>query len=337
MEINLTPGKVTVLIPTYKRPEKLKRAVESVLNQSYQDFNIVISDNASGDETESVVNSLIKNDNRIEYYKQYVNIGMNPNFNFLVSKVTTPFFCLLSDDDYYLPTFFEDAIKGFTNFPNAMFSVLSGPAITEKKTLIYNQLDKWPREGFYNHGDPTVLKLVTSGQHPIISACLFRKEISSDFYFEPRVGFQSDLPILIILTSKYCFTLSKKNGMYFIIHSSNLSAKKMTLSEEFSSKLGIWNYVLSDSSLDERSKIFLNLAKERSYIKTLLKAVAKKDDKLIDVIYEQLTRSNVLQTRLFLIVINILKKSIFFKWFISKVILVNWKLSKRIKNLFNAS
>jgi glycosyltransferase involved in cell wall biosynthesis len=336
MEINLTPGKVTVLIPTYKRPEKLKRAVESVLNQSYQDFKIVISDNASGDETESVVKGLKKDDKRIEYYKQTVNIGMNPNFNFLISKVTTPFFCLLSDDDYYFPNFFEDAINGFNNSPKAMFSVLSGPAVTENNTMIYNQLDKWPREGFYNNADPTVLKLATSGQHPIISACIFKKEVSSDFYFDSSVGFHSDLPILIILTSKYCFTLSKKIGMYFIIHSSNLSAKAMSLSEEFSSKLGIWNYVLSNRSLDERARIYLNLAKESSYKKTLLKALAKKNDKLIDIVCEQLTSSIRLDTKLLLIVINILKKSMLLKWLVSQLLQVIWKLFKRIKTLLNA-
>jgi glycosyltransferase involved in cell wall biosynthesis len=336
MEINLTLGKITVLIPTYKRPEKLKRAVESVLMQSYQDFKIVISDNASGNETENVVSSLIKNESRIEYYKQSVNIGMNPNFNFLVSKVTTPFFCLLSDDDYYLPNFFEDAINGFNQTPKAMFSVLSGPAVTENNTIIYNQLDEWPREGFYNNADSTVLKLTTSGQHPIISACIFRKEVSPDFYFDSSVGFHSDLPILIVLICKYCFTLSKKIGMYFIIHSSNLSAKEMTLSEEFSSKLGIWNYVLSNRSLDDRSRIYLNLAKERSYNKILLKALANKDDKLIDIVYNQLTRSTTVHTKLFLIVTKILNKSIFLKWFMSKLILVIWKLSKRIKTLLNA-
>ena len=113
MENKLTSGQVTVLIPTYKRPEKLKRAVESIQNQSYQDFVIVISDNASGDETENIVYSLIKGDTRIKYFKQSLNIGMNPNFNFLVSKVDTPFFCLLTDDDYYLPNFLEDSISFF--------------------------------------------------------------------------------------------------------------------------------------------------------------------------------------------------------------------------------
>lgn len=328
----MTPGKITVLIPTYKRAEKLERAVESVLNQSYQDFTIIISDNASGDETESVVNGLINRDNRIEYFKQTVNIGMNENFNFLVSKVNTPFFCLLSDDDYYLPNFFEDAINGFNNFSNAMFSVLSGPAVTESSEKIYDQLDKWPREGFYNNGDPIVLKLVTSGQHPIISACLFRKEIISDFYFDSEVGFHSDLPILIILAYKYCFALTKKTGMYFIIHSSNLSAKEMTLYEEFNSKLGIWNYVLSNSSLDDSSRILLNLIKERSFIKSLVKALAKKEDKLINFIYEKLKDSKALQTKVVLFIVNISRKSAFMKWLASKLLLFRWKTFKNIKS-----
>ncbi len=337
METKLTPGQVTVLIPTYKRPDKLKRAVASVFNQTYQDFKIVISDNASGDETESVVEGLINNDSRIEYFKQTVNIGMNENFNFLVSKVNTPFFCFLSDDDYYLPNFFEDAINGFHSFSKAMFSVLSGPAVTESGEKIYDQLDKWPREGFYSNGDPTILKLVTSGQHPIISACLFRKEISSDFYFDSKVGFHSDLPILIILAYKYCFTLTKKRGMYFIIHSSNLSAKEMTLYEEFNSKVGIWNYVLSNSSLDDRSRILLNVIKERSFIKFLLKALAKKDDKLINILYEKLIDSKELQTKVVLFIVNISRKSAFMRWLASKLLLFHQKTLKNTRSTFNTT
>jgi glycosyltransferase involved in cell wall biosynthesis len=335
MENKLTTGQVTVLIPTYKRPEKLKRAVASVFNQTYQDFKIIISDNASGDDTENVVKSLINTDSRIEYFKQNINIGMNENFNFLVSKVNTPFFCLLSDDDYYLPTFLKHALKSFSDFPDIMFSVLSGPAVTETGKLIVDHISKWPREGFYNNGDPTVLRLVTSGQHPTISACLFRKEISSDFYFDSKVGFHSDLPILIILTYKFCFTLIKKTGMYFVIHSSNLSAKEMTLYEEFNSKLGIWNYVLSNSSLDDRSRILLNVTKELSFIKSLLKALAKKDDKLINIIYEKLIGSKVIRTKLTLFIINISRKSKLVKWLVSKTISTSLKTLKNIKSIFN--
>ncbi len=232
MENQLTPGKVTVLIPTYKRAEKLKRAVESVLNQSYQDLKIVISDNASGDETEKIVNGLIKNDNRIEYFKQPVNIEMNPNFNFLVSKVSTPFFCFLTDDDYYLPNFLEDSFSIFKKYPQIMFSVMSAPEINEAGDLLNDQLNKWHREGYFEKADPDLMKMVIDGNHPIMTACLFRSDIIKYFIFDPEVGVSSDAPLLYELLANYSFAINKVKGLYFIKHSENLSAINFNLADD---------------------------------------------------------------------------------------------------------
>lgn len=52
----------TVIILTYKRPQLLKRAVRSALNQTYQSFQMRVYDNMSGDETESIVRELARED-----------------------------------------------------------------------------------------------------------------------------------------------------------------------------------------------------------------------------------------------------------------------------------
>jgi hypothetical protein len=112
----------------------------------------------------------------------------------------------------------------------------------------------------------------------------------------------------------------------------------MTLYEEFNSKLGIWNYVLSNSSLDDTSRILLNLTKEKSFIKSLLKALAKKDDKLINIIYEKLIDSKSLPTKVILFIANISRKSAFMMWLTSKILLFPLKTlknTKSIKNTFN--
>ena len=91
--------KITCIIPTYQRPDLLKRAINSVLNQTYADFQICIYDNASGDETANTVAAFKKKDTRIHYTLHEKNIGMMANYQLAISKVNTPFFCILSDDD----------------------------------------------------------------------------------------------------------------------------------------------------------------------------------------------------------------------------------------------
>lgn len=114
---------------------------------------------------------------------------MNPNFNFLVSKVTTPFFCLLTDDDYYLPNYLEDSIFIFRKHPQIMFSVMSAPEINEVGDLLNDQLNKWPREGYFEKADPELMKMIIDGNHPILTACVFRSEIIKYFIFDQKLEY----------------------------------------------------------------------------------------------------------------------------------------------------
>ena len=69
---------VTVYIPTYNRCGMLKGAIESVLAQSFEDFELIISDNASEDDTGAIVSSF--NDSRIVYLRNDRNIGFQKNW-----------------------------------------------------------------------------------------------------------------------------------------------------------------------------------------------------------------------------------------------------------------
>jgi glycosyltransferase involved in cell wall biosynthesis len=92
---------VTVGIPTYNRSRLLARAIASVLEQSYPHFTLVVSDNASDDDTASVVASF--RDPRLVYRPLERNIGRAANANRLIELADTEFFVLLCDDDELLP------------------------------------------------------------------------------------------------------------------------------------------------------------------------------------------------------------------------------------------
>jgi len=108
---------ITTVIPTYRRPRLLSRAICSVLKQSFPHFEVHVFDNASGDETPEVVAKLAARDPRVKYHCHSENIGLVRNFIFAVEQVQTPFFNILSDDDIVLPDFFESAIRVLTDYP----------------------------------------------------------------------------------------------------------------------------------------------------------------------------------------------------------------------------
>jgi glycosyltransferase involved in cell wall biosynthesis len=111
---------VSTIIPTYRRPELLHRAIRSVLGQTYPAVRVCVFDNASGDETSRVVAEIAKSDPRVRYFAHPRNIGLIPNFAFGISRVQTPFFSLLSDDDLLLPDFYRTAIAALRAVPSAM-------------------------------------------------------------------------------------------------------------------------------------------------------------------------------------------------------------------------
>lgn len=101
---------ITTVLPTFRRPALLKRAVLSVLNQSRQDFVVQILDNASGDETEAVVRELMRADSRIRYHRQAENIGAIRNIIAGLGAVQTRYFNILCDDDALMPEFFATTV-----------------------------------------------------------------------------------------------------------------------------------------------------------------------------------------------------------------------------------
>jgi glycosyltransferase involved in cell wall biosynthesis len=104
---------IEIRIPTYKRPQLLRRALESLLKQSYEDWKAIIRDDSPDDqETEKVVKEL--NDPRIFYQKNKTNLGHIGNQVLCYSA--TPFFegssfaCVLEDDNYYREHFLKNAV-----------------------------------------------------------------------------------------------------------------------------------------------------------------------------------------------------------------------------------
>ena len=101
-------GLVSVGLPTYNRPELLKRALDIATSQTYSNLEIIVSDNASPDScVKDVVDSYLSKDSRITYYRQEQNIGVLANADFVLQKSRGEYFTLLSDDDWRSPEFIE--------------------------------------------------------------------------------------------------------------------------------------------------------------------------------------------------------------------------------------
>lgn len=110
-----TMSKVTVVIPTFNRAEMVKDAIKSVLCQKYTDFNIIIVDDGSTDNTKESVSSF--RDPRIRYIYQE-NKGVSASRNTGIRAATSEYVSFLDSDDIYLESSLEKIINTLTQYPS---------------------------------------------------------------------------------------------------------------------------------------------------------------------------------------------------------------------------
>jgi len=102
---------ISVIIPTYNRAHLIGRAIQSVLNQSYQDFEIIIVDDCSTDNTEELIKELEKKDERIRYIKHEKNKGAAAARNTGIKACRGEYIAFQDSDCEWLPEKLEKQIK----------------------------------------------------------------------------------------------------------------------------------------------------------------------------------------------------------------------------------
>ena len=102
--------KISIGIPVYNGEKFIRKCIESVLQQTNKNFELIISDNASTDSTRKICEEYLNKDNRIIFVRQDKNMGGGWNFNFLLQKAIGEYFVWVAADTFLLPEFLEKNI-----------------------------------------------------------------------------------------------------------------------------------------------------------------------------------------------------------------------------------
>src|ERR1017187_7004523 len=95
----MTPPKVSVLIPNYNHARYLPAAIESVLQQDFRDFELLISDDCSNDGSAGIIASYAAKDSRIRFQIHPANLGMVRNWNWCLAQARGEYMKFLLADD----------------------------------------------------------------------------------------------------------------------------------------------------------------------------------------------------------------------------------------------
>lgn len=127
---------VSIGLPVYNGEEFLAQALDALLAQTYEDFELIISDNASTDRTGDICRAYAERDPRIRYVRQSVNIGAAPNHNAVVLLARGRYFKWASHDDLYAPTLLQRCVEVLENDPEPVLVHARDAIIDEQGNVV---------------------------------------------------------------------------------------------------------------------------------------------------------------------------------------------------------
>jgi glycosyltransferase involved in cell wall biosynthesis len=115
--------KVSIGMPVYNGEHTIKKALDSLLSQTFPDFELIISDNASTDSTPTICKEYAQKDKRIRYIRQKEMRSMWLNFLFVLQEAKYEYFMWSAADDIYDSRFIEKNLKILESNPNVVGSI----------------------------------------------------------------------------------------------------------------------------------------------------------------------------------------------------------------------
>jgi len=106
---------VSICIPNYNYERFIGETIESVLKQTYNNYEVIICDNCSTDRSLEIINSY--SDSRIKVYRNSENINLYENINKAISYSCGELIAILHSDDLYAPDFLEKIVQAYTHNP----------------------------------------------------------------------------------------------------------------------------------------------------------------------------------------------------------------------------
>lgn len=133
---------VDILLPTYNGEKYLREQIDSILNQTYKNIRIIISDDCSKDRTSEILKQYEEKDERVKVYIQEQNLGVVKNIEFLLNKVESKLYMLSDQDDVWLPEKVEKSVEKLKNEDaDIVFGDLQ--VVDEKLSEIYPSFNKF--------------------------------------------------------------------------------------------------------------------------------------------------------------------------------------------------
>ena len=237
--MNVSP-KISICIPTYNGDLYLHECIDSCINQSFSNYEIIICDDGSSDKTIEIIQAYQKNNSKIKFYKNESNLGLVANWNKCIKKSAGEWIKFVFQDDYIS----RDCLAEFAQLVNSQTKLI----VSKRNFLLPDDINDKDRK-YYNQSVRTLENTgyYITNQFPIkIISTLAVENICMNFIAEPSLvlfkkdvieiigEFDSefkqicDLEFLQRIATNYGLTYLPKKNCYFRIHQQSTTVKNVS-------------------------------------------------------------------------------------------------------------
>lgn len=205
--------KVSVVMPAYNAEKYLSEAIESVLNQSFKDFEFIIIDDCSTDNTSKIALEYASKDKRIKYFRNEDNVGCTASLNNGLKHSKGEFIARMDSDDVCHKKRFEEQIKALKKYDvvgsNIVFIDEHGKKLGGRKYS--NDVDK-------------VIRIESPLAHPTV---MFKKSLLKQSFYDERFEASQDYDLWIRLYLEGAkFFVVQKDLLLYRLHSTSTKSLK---------------------------------------------------------------------------------------------------------------
>lgn len=277
---------VSVIMPVYNNETYVGKAIESVLNQTIDDLELIIIDDGSTDNTKNVIRSY--NDNRIKYYYQR-NLGPGAARNYGMSLSKAKFIAFIDSDDMYKPNKLEEQLHFLTN--NSQYGLVYCEA--EVIDSDGNHLGDVKSDSNYTNKEDMHAFMLFRQVMPAVAAIVIRRECyEAGFRYDENLFGGEDYNFVLKLSEKFNFYYLPLNLYKYRRHNKNITNEQAKMEEgelkvlsqysdeDFINKVNASNFSELDKNL-LLAKIFIKLSKYNKSMEILNQIKDKFDSPLI--------------------------------------------------------
>lgn len=200
----------------------LRRAIASALDQTLPVGKVAVYDDASGDETETVVQEIASLNDRVTFHRHDRNIGLVRNFRYALERVDTPYFSILSNDDMLLPRLYEVGLRALESHPEAAFVATQVIHVDDLQRVIKLHFPWHP--GVYTPPDG-LLRLIEWGA-PAWAGIIFRSSVLKEFgNLDPETDTLMDYDFQIRIAAHRPYVVDPTPGAVFFHGRTSISGE----------------------------------------------------------------------------------------------------------------